>query len=174
MGKFRISEKQERTINEFKKTLAGFSEEALSEVIKGNYEVEPEYNAGDWVVWHGDVVKIKYPQTTERKDDGRCYFTIIRSDDSTYTNILRSNIRHATPEEIKAEQERRQWAEIGREPGEFRDGDVVLTAFDSISDQVNLIKKCTNLLIAKQEYKSKIIKGFYPAESFIEFGGADE
>lgn len=82
-----------------------------------SYEIEEEYKVGDWVA-----------RTTNGEDsravfkEGRV-FQIVNEvpEDRVFAGHLNCNegfchnpkhIRHATPEEIKAEQERRVWAEV--------------------------------------------------------------
>jgi len=64
-------------------------------------------------------------------------------------------IRHATKEEIF-------WAELGREVGEFREGDITLTIH---STEYRIDSKDT-ILDEKDEYSKGKLKGFYPTESF--------
>lgn len=136
--------------------------DSLIRALYIGYEIEEEYKVGDWVVIteehnsKGKVLQIKIVESA-----------ILNLD---YGNGFQSwwpvsSLRHATPEEIKTEQERRVWAKIGREVGEFRDGDL------SIGKDGFEYKTIQGMNAA---YKESDLKGFYPAESFIEFGGGEE
>lgn len=123
-----------------------------------SYEVDEEYKVGGWVV---DVATGKVHEVAEIK--GKAIIT------PTGLKIGFSWLRHATSEEIKAEQERRVWAKIGREVGEFRVGDIrVLKGTVSGFVRTNCVRN------ARDEYQDGQLKGFYPAESFISFGGGEE
>lgn len=74
-----------------------------------------------------------------------------------------------TLEEIKAEQERRAWARIGREVGEFKVGD----AYINKSGIVHEFDVLERLPVIEKMYEYGKLRGFYPAESFIEFGGGE-
>src|SRR5690625_4692295 len=113
-------------LTDWEKPLFELDSKHLQDALYIGYEVEPEFNKGDFVVWHGLVVNIQHPQTNDHKDDGSCYFTLVRSDGSTYGNITRDEIRHATPSEIAEEKERRWWKKLGRNVIQYEIGDVVL------------------------------------------------
>lgn len=138
--------------------LKGFTFDEFARVLylPDSYEVEEEYKVGDWVVntANSRIAKV------EKDAPDRVWV-----DDEKARYFMKSALRHATPEEIKAEKERRVWKKIGREVGEFRDGDIAFTNKGSIwqSAQFN-----------KESYKHGELKGFYPAESFISFGGGEE
>lgn len=80
----------------------------LARSIYIGYEVEPEFLIGDTVI---------------NKETG-----IIEEVDGYMTTILEKhseNYRHATPEEIAAEKERRWWRKHGRDVLEFKTNDIV-------------------------------------------------
>ena len=112
-----------------------------------SYEVEETFKVGDWI-----YDKVTH-ETSKINTQGRAEGI------SNYPY----NFRYATPEEIKAEKERRVWAEIGREVGEFRGGDI------GISKNGNTYRDNPSMLSKLHVLKN--LKGFYPAESFIKFGG---
>lgn len=129
----------------------------LDEIVRAlyvGYEVELPIKVGDWIFncKTGEISKV------------------IRID-SDYAEVEEQRVfmfdysRHATPEEIKAEQERRVWSEIGREVGEFRDGDA------AVADEGNVLRNPDNI---QKHYACGKLTGFYPAESFISFGGESE
>lgn len=85
--------------------------------------VEPLRN-GDYVVkingspfTDGNTVS----QINVLKNEGRIAY--LRTSGNTYMDV--SNLRKATPEEIKQELERRKWEKIGRQPFEYKAGDFI-------------------------------------------------
>lgn len=141
---------------------------SLDEFIRAlyiGYEVEPQYKVGDWVaceyedgVWIAQIEKIEGEKVFARWEFDRLDWNYIY------------DIRHATPEEIKAEKERRVWAGIGREVGELRIGDAYVYKNEAMQyvDVEDRVRTVRNM------YLDGHLKGFYPAESFIEFGGGEE
>lgn len=140
------------------------------------YEVEEKFKIGDWVTpVEGDL----------NLPDGMIAAQIVKIvnnqfvywNDTNNRNIQR--FRHATPEEIKAEQERRVWAGIGREVNEVREGDCIASGgkyykvFENMGTDIynNHISRSYAISLIKDGYYSC---GFYPAESFISFGGEEE
>ena len=93
------------------------------------YEVEPEFKVGDWVVrtkeldhqnFHeGKIFKINSVIKSKLTKE----LMVVDADDNS--EHIFNNIRHATPEEIAEEKERRWWAKHGREPWELRTDDVL-------------------------------------------------
>ena len=139
----------------------------LIDALRIGYEIEKEYKVGDWVVHDagcklGQIEIVRGKNITVRRTDGEGYWW--------NTDF----IRHATPEEIKAEQERRVWAGIGREPGEFRDGDIIFGDPNSnFGLAITKVVDGWSEKAARSDYYDGHIKGFYPAESFVEFGGGE-
>ncbi|MFD1206672.1 hypothetical protein ACFQ38_16365 [Sporosarcina contaminans] len=82
-----------------------------------------------------------------------------------FVRVLYEPYSYEVEEEIKAEQERQAWAKIGRRVGEFRDGDL------GISEHGNYIDTPS---ILKARYELGQLRGFYPAESLISFGGGED
>lgn len=125
----------------------------LVDALRIGYEAEPKYKVHEWVkTRNGSVGKIV------RVGNG-----FVELDDGSVPCI--EFIVHATPEEIKAEQERRVWAGIGREVGVFFRGDVGMHITGSMHYDPFTIGRF---------YDKGELKGFYPAESFIGFGGGEE
>ena len=98
------------------KCLLDLTSSEFMDALYIGYEVEPVFEIGQWV------------KSTEGKGIGK----IIKIDDCNYytdfglaSSKRDMTIRHATPEEIAEEKERRWWASQGREILEFREGDVV-------------------------------------------------
>ena len=76
--------------------------------VLGDYEVEPIFEVGDWVV------------------DRRSAYKIISKHHADYLNKeVHPEVRHATPEEIAEEKQCRWWAKHGREAWELRKGDII-------------------------------------------------
>ncbi|BAQ11342.1 hypothetical protein OXB_2871 [Bacillus sp. OxB-1] len=142
----------------------GRNADLLLDALRTGYEVEEKFKAGDWVVVE-DCPCERIVGKVQRIKDISKYSTCTRFEyEDWWSDEHKTKLRHATPEEIKAEQERRVWAKIGREPGEFREGDIgILLGRES---SYSLWKNLKNL------YEEGELKGFHPAESFIEFGGA--
>lgn len=115
------------------------------------YEIEqPKIEVGDWVVrtkygFHG----VKRVSSIDHR------YLKVEEDDVSY---LLENTRHATKEEIF-------WAELGRESGELRIGDVYCYE-NGISYSID---NQDRLEMVKNRYKKGSLKGFYPAESFKPF-----
>ncbi|MDN4609145.1 hypothetical protein [Sporosarcina highlanderae] len=117
------------------------------DALRIGYEVEEEYKVGDWVF----ILNVSKIGKVVRVGND-----FVEVDNGMVPSF--GFFRHATPEEIKAEKERRVWKEIGREVGEFRDGDRGIHASGTSVIRKDYIKEC---------YDGGTLKGFYPAESFI-------
>ncbi|MFD1205814.1 hypothetical protein ACFQ38_12005 [Sporosarcina contaminans] len=136
----------------------------LVDALRIGYEVEEEYKVGDWIV-RLDGKRFANDEIAVQIDSvGEFHLTCEGS-----LAVKRDKVRHATPEEIKAEKERRVWAKIGREPGEFRDGDAYV--HNSFTFRVH---GAEDAIALKGSYETGDIEGFYPAEYFISFGGGEE
>ena len=136
----------------------------LDEFIRAvyiGYEIEPDFKVGDWVVTEFEDYGIKVAEIYHIS------FNIVYARWQGVPITIGTHVdsvRHATTEEIKAEQERRVWAKIGREPGVFMYGDVVVDR--------NGTHWC-ELINMRDLYKEGSLQGFHPVESFIEFGGGE-
>lgn len=102
--------------------LRGLSNEDFikSLYVDGYYEIEPEYKANHWIMdVFGNVCFVE-----RIADDGTYFGQSYKGGVVSDTRLAIMQIkRHATPEEVaevKAEQERRKWAEI--EPGDVLKG----------------------------------------------------
>src|SRR5690625_7283709 len=61
-------------LTDWEKPLFELDSKHLQDALYIGYEVEPEFNKGDFVVWHGLVVIIKNPQPKVQKVDGTYFF----------------------------------------------------------------------------------------------------
>ncbi|TQR21820.1 hypothetical protein [Psychrobacillus vulpis] len=134
---------------------------SLMKLLLGQYEVEPQFKPGEKVMvrWLNRDKDALYEILKVNIVEGVSYEVEITGKDGFNIAPI-SIIRHATPEEIKVEKERQLWKSIGREVGEFREGDTAVT-----NDEYHY----TGLDLIKKHYEEGEIKGFYPAESFINF-----
>lgn len=107
------------------KCLNDLSMEQFVKALYIGYEIEETFEVGDWV-----------------KDTSTN--AVIKINDRKHRNNLidprHTTIRHATPEEIAEEKQRRWWAKHGREVWELRENDLVSDK-DGCSYTINLIKK---------------------------------
>lgn len=111
-----------------RRCLNKLSVEELATALLVGYEVEPIFEVGDWVVIEdsknptltGKTLMITYLGKTGIET--RITYDV-SSINGNWTIERNTKLRHATPEEIKAEKERRVWSKIGREVGDFRLGD---------------------------------------------------
>lgn len=101
------------------KVLSELSLEELAKALYIGYEVEPEFKVGDWVYNEkaGTVARVG-----ERYDGGEWVWV----DDEEFTFYSVNDTRHATPEEIEKEKERRWWAEHGRDVWELKTKDMLV------------------------------------------------
>ncbi len=83
------------------------------------YEVEPDFEVGDWVVHipTGVIGEISHINGN--------WISFFHSYEQKAVNISVNDLRHATPEEIAKEEERNWWAKHGREPWELKEDDVL-------------------------------------------------
>lgn len=145
-------------LNDYYESLNSLSIEDMARAILIGYEIEPVYKVGELVTITAPNSKFgKVYEIIEEQDIG-VYLLKMESINTMLWHI--EEFRHATPEEIKAEKERRLWKSIGREIGEFRKGDTF------VSTRGNVWKILNNI---NSEYAKGNLKGFYPAESFISF-----
>ena|SRR5690625_750606 len=108
MEKVKVTKRESELIDSFKEDFKmnfyGMDFVKFVSALKDGYEVEPEFKVGDWVLTKvtNHIGKITgFSNITN-------YYDI--------EGIQTDNIRHATPEEIAEEKERRWWKKHGREP----------------------------------------------------------
>lgn len=147
--------------------LNGMDAEKLVLAVHGHCEVEPTYKVGDWVVYSDEFYEVY------QVVPGGMKVHIKNSKGSTIAYMPIQNIRHATPEEIKAEKERRVWAKLGRETKQFRVGDIVINK-STIAPCV-IGRTCypsdgfIDSRTAERWYEEGKVSGIHPAESFVSF-----
>src|SRR5699024_1047502 len=83
------------------------------------YEVEETYEVGDWV--YVEAPKEGLPNVYQVMNADKYSVNL----DRLYGNFKNSKLRHATPEEIAEEKQRRWWAKHGRNVWELREGDLL-------------------------------------------------
>lgn len=149
------------------------SMEKLVRALYIGFEVEEEYKVGDSIVKTNGTTFSTFSRIAKVHQVFGKRVTIENGGSLSFKEI-----RHATPEEIKTEQERRVWKKIGREVNEIRPGDCIASngnyykVFDNIGCQ-----KYNNHIspgFAIDLIEGGATHGFYPAESFIEFGVGEE
>jgi len=135
----------------------------MAKALLTGYEIEqPKPKEGDWIVrLDGEEFSTgkKFAQIEKLHDQRNVAsdFNDFRIVDGL--SLCFNGVTHATNEEAF-------WAELGREVGEFREGDVRL-----INDYSSVYTTAT--IVAKNEYNNGELAGFYPAESFITFPTGD-
>lgn len=118
-----------------------FHSMTVDEVIKAlyiGYEVEPDFEVGDWVYvdWSDSKAKRRVFKVERTKYEfGKIE---IDNDTSKYPNTTPplDIVRHATPEEIAKEKERRWWDKHGREPWELKASDIVYSNVTKTYDKI--------------------------------------
>lgn len=136
--------------------LNGMHTDTLIRALYVGYEIDPQFKDGDWVVFK-----------TKREVIGKLYTNEVKSfdvDRADNMNLAFYSVEweHATPEEIKSENERRLWNSIGREVGEFKPDDIGIS-----KDNNTHYRNKPGML--EHLYNSGNLKGFYPVESYIKF-----
>lgn len=99
-------------------TLLELSTEKYMKALYIGYEVEPEFKVGDWI--YG-----KYTRSVHQVDENNVLDELNKAHDL---------IRHATPEEIEQEKERKWWKSHGRDVWELKEGDLLKNSFGFIRE----------------------------------------
>lgn len=107
------------------KCLNDLSMERFVKALYIGYEIEETFEVGDWVkdTSTNAVIKINDRQHRNNLIDPR-----------------HTTIRHATPEEIAEEKQRRWWAKHGRGVWELREGDCLISRHDRHTCQVKFVE----------------------------------
>lgn len=110
-----------------------FTSIELDTLIKAlyiGYEIKEEFKVGDWVVKEFEGITGDVIGKVEKIDESNYGVEQLHG---LWSNFLKhktiivneGNVRHATPEEIEQEKERRWWAKHDRKVWELRVGDVL-------------------------------------------------
>jgi hypothetical protein len=145
--------------------LTGMHPDTLIRALYVGYEIEqPKFEAEDWVTrTRGkDTIGHHFSEGRTFKVIEAAKNGVTVSDENKWYHST-SDIRLATKKEIL-------WAELGREIGEFVKGDVVIEN-DNMTHLIGEYKEelADDLEFAKNYFTKELLKGFYPAESFIKF-----
>lgn len=92
------------------------------------YEVEPEFKAGDWVVYKSNIHKMPIVRKVVEINQHISGVTLDRELIIAPLNEL----RHATESEISEEKERRFFAKHGRKPWELKGKDLIADTMDGL------------------------------------------
>lgn len=118
-----------RTPYEWAEPLVELGGEQVLNTLRNGYELEPEFELGDWVtdVSNGSITKLVSKEFVEDLNNG--FWT---------------SCRHATPEEIAEEKQRRWWEKHGREVWELKKGDILKYLYNGemvLSEANNILNK---------------------------------
>lgn len=169
---FNLAKQDGQRFPSWGQALEGLEVDDFVSALYNGYEVEEEYKVGDWAKFHhhGDTWIAKIKAIKQGTQTGKDMYLPDAEIHKLAVNRYYHYVETPSPEEIKAEQERRTWAKIGREVQEFRIGDMgVLNKY--------VVRRSENeddLTRLQSDYADGELKGFYPAESFISFGGGEE
>lgn len=137
---------------------------------------KPKFEVGDWIIFKnaiGDLLIGMVEAVGKTSVD-----TDYVGSNGYKQNFEKKLIRHATPEEIKVEKERRVWAGIGRKPKKFLGNDILVNSDSKGSFTVGGFYSPSDGLIdsrtAERWYKEGKVAGIYPVESFVSFEECDE
>ena len=127
----------------------------LDELIRAlyiGYEVEETFEVGDWI-YSKQVEKI-----IQINDEGSL---------AGY-NTFPTYYRHATPEEIEEEKQRRWWAEHGRDVWELRENDILY--YDDEFKEVEDVSEIGAIMLSSERVYTPIetIKNKYSVACFAE------
>lgn len=125
MSKVILTEDQAKIIEETKFALAGFSNEILVRCLNGEYEIKPRFKVGEYIVYENEIVKNVMQIINIDSDDIIVEPIYTGFEDYNRVSVNSPLIRHATPEEIAEEKERRWWKKHGRDVREVRSGDII-------------------------------------------------
>lgn len=144
------------------RSLRELSVSELAKALYIGYEVEPEFKVGDWVYNEkaGTVARVG-----ERYDGGEWVWV----DDEEFTFYSVNDTRHATPEEIEKEKERRWWAKHGRDVWELRKGDLLLDNYLKVVEVTAINDSKTGISVnGHSHYGMSHIKELYKIVCFAE------
>src|SRR5699024_2290283 len=135
------------------KCLNDLSMEQFVKALYIGYEVEETFKVGDWVkdTSTNAVIKIKDRQHRNNINDPRY-----------------STVRHATPEEIAKEKQRRWWAKHGRDVGELKENDLLY--YDDEFKEVEGVSEIGAIMLSSERFYLPLetIKSKYSVACFAE------
>lgn len=110
----------------FYEPLNDLDQSDMARALLIGYEVEPEYKVGEYIVYENEHLKntMKIVSLNNERIAVEPIYEGFKGCDTISVNS--PLIRHATPEEIKAEKERGWWAKQGRDVWELKQGDVLM------------------------------------------------
>lgn len=152
------------------RSLRDLSVSELAKALYIGYEVEPEFKVGDWVFWetksNGPIPKTAFKIENFIKNG-------VYPDEwpSPYAGggpIPIEELRHATPEEIEKEKERRWWAKHGRDVWELREGDLLYGLYKQFYEVKSARNSGVRFLYDKDYRSWNLIKNKYKVACFVE------
>lgn len=157
-------------INAGNKIILDMEIEKLAKALFIGYEIDQEFEVGDWVVREQETNNDFIGKITRIKK-GTNYGTVYSID---RLNLKTNEIRHATNDEIKQEKERRWWNKHNRSAWDLNRFDVLINKFDS-KLHGRIVNETHNKLGVKfygnNGYTGwKTIKRQYEIVSFVEDG----
>src|SRR5690625_814820 len=100
--------------------LNGLTKDEIARALYVGYEVEPEIKVGDWVFIDFGEAGTEIGFIKGRINEPHSFYI-----DKCHFGANVNEARHATPEEIAKEKERRWWNKHGRDVWELKKGDVI-------------------------------------------------
>src|SRR5699024_5409243 len=165
MEKVKLTRDQRQTVKNFMNNgnILKLTVNELDKVIDGEYEVESEFKVGDWVL---DVYEGITRIDSKEKEGlwiGEGTLTWVNYDGECYERL-----RHATPEEIAEEKQRRWWAKHGREVWELRENDLLY--YDDEFKEVEEVTDIGAIMLSSERVyiPIKTIKNKYIVVCFAE------
>ncbi|MEC5422363.1 hypothetical protein QGM71_02515 [Virgibacillus sp. C22-A2] len=138
----------------------------LDDFIKAlyvGYEVEPEFEVGDWVVHDLNKTPRKILRESNHAN-GDCGKFVLEDK----WGVLPDFLRHATPKEIKQEKERRWWSKHGREVWVIKEGDFLSSPYGGSCEVASVDEnKGIRFAYGYGYYDWEVIKSEYKVACFI-------
>src|SRR5699024_2155317 len=127
--------------------------------VLGDYEVEETFEVGDWV--HNNVTG------RVAKIDDRGYDEEVAWVDDDKVNFF-TQFRHATPEEVAEEKQRRWWAKHDREVWELKENDLLY--YDDEFKEVEGVSEIGAIMLSSERFYLPLetIKSKYSVACFAE------
>lgn len=141
----------------------------INDAYFDGYEVKPDFEVGDWIVYENEYHKCVM-QITDT-DKHYVYVEPFHNGFKNCTAISKKSplIKHATPEEIAEEKERRFFARHGREPWELKYGDILVnigTGFPAVVTKgLNIYQ---NVDLNLKRFNIQAVKDNYRVASFVD------